>query len=78
LGQRFDPAPVWVNGQLHTRQDIPIAAIVSERVELGLDHDTGRPRRLLIEGVTGFNPKCRPKENGFGKCASLAELEFRF
>jgi hypothetical protein len=47
---RFDPAPVRLKGQLHTRQDLPIPAIVSEMVELGLDNDTGKPRRLLIEG----------------------------
>src|SRR5215510_10736750 len=50
FGLRFYPAPVWPKGQLHTRQDLPIATIVSELVELGLDNDTGKPRRLLIEG----------------------------
>src|SRR6476660_7040350 len=49
FGLRFDPAPVWLKGQLHTRQDLPIPAIVSEMVELGLDNDTGKPRRFLIE-----------------------------
>jgi hypothetical protein len=28
------------------RQDLPIPAIVSEMIELGLDHDTGKPRGL--------------------------------
>src|SRR6266436_5182228 len=35
-----DPATVRLKGQLHTRQDLPIPAIVSEMVELGLwEHD---------------------------------------
>ena len=46
FGLRFDPAPVWLKGQLHTRQDLPIPAIASEMVELGLDNDTGKPRGL--------------------------------
>ena len=50
FGLRFDPAPVRLKWQFHTRQDLPIPGIVSEMVELGLDHDTGKPRRLLIEG----------------------------
>ena len=50
FGLRFDPAPVWLKGQLHARQDLPIPAIVSEMIELGFDNDTGKPRRLLIEG----------------------------
>jgi hypothetical protein len=63
FGLRFDPAPVWLKGQLHTRQDLPIPAIVSERVELGLDNDTGNPRRLLIEGVAIQNPRARKSGN---------------
>ena len=40
FGLRFDPAPVWPKGQLHQRQHLPIPAIVSEMVELGLwEHD---------------------------------------
>ncbi len=50
FGLRFDPAPVWLKGQLHTRQDLLIAAIIAEMVQLGLDNDAGKPRRLLIEG----------------------------
>jgi hypothetical protein len=49
FGLRFDPAPVCLNGQVHTRQDLCVPGIASEMVELGLDNDAGKPRRLLIE-----------------------------